>query len=79
MDTTFNFSLHKYAPVELDRAKHPHELSELDNETEFSIDLAHYGIGTASCGPGPFDGHKLEAGPFEFTTSFSLIESKKAS
>ncbi|KAJ5151059.1 Glycoside hydrolase family 2 N-terminal [Penicillium canariense] len=76
MDTPFSFSLRKYATAELDRAKHPHDLSELNRETEFNIDLAHHGIGTASCGPGPFKDHRLEAGPFEFTTLFRLIASQ---
>ncbi|CAG7936765.1 unnamed protein product [Penicillium salamii] len=74
MDAPFSFSLRKYAMSELDRAKHPHELSELDNETELNIDYLHHGVGTASCGPGPFEGHRLEAGPFEFTTVFSLVD-----
>ncbi|CAG8296817.1 unnamed protein product [Penicillium olsonii] len=73
MDAPFGFSLRKYAMAELDRAKHPHELSELDNETELTVDYLHHGIGTASCGPGPFEGHRLEAGPFEFTSLFSLF------
>ncbi|KAJ5295053.1 hypothetical protein N7508_009874 [Penicillium antarcticum] len=75
MDRPFNFSLRKYSTAELDRAKHPHELSELKNETELNIDYAHHGIGTASCGPGPFEGHRLEAGPFDFTVNFKLMES----
>ncbi|KAJ6094179.1 hypothetical protein N7467_003024 [Penicillium canescens] len=73
MDAPFNFSLRKYSIAELDRAKHPHELSELKDETELNIDYAHHGIGTASCGPGPFEGHRLEAGPFDFTANFRLI------
>lgn len=77
MDTLFSFSLRKYATAELDRAKHPHELSELDNETELNIDYAHHGIGTASCGPGAFEGHRLEAGAFEFTTTFGIVGDKK--
>ncbi|CAI7647719.1 unnamed protein product [Penicillium discolor] len=77
MDTPFSFSLRKYATAELDRAKHPYELSELDNETELNIDYAHHGIGTASCGPGAFEGHRLEAGAFEFTTTFSLTGDEK--
>ncbi|KAJ5383248.1 hypothetical protein N7517_001159 [Penicillium concentricum] len=77
MDAPFSFSLRKYATMELDRAKHPYELSELNNETELNIDYAHHGIGTASCGPGAFEGNRLEAGAFEFTTSFSLVGCKK--
>jgi beta-galactosidase len=60
----------------LDRAKHPHELCELDGETEWNVDFAHHGIGTGSCGPGPFEGNRLEAGPFEFTTMFRLVDEK---
>ncbi|KAJ5215005.1 beta-galactosidase [Penicillium chermesinum] len=72
MDAPFSFSLRKYSMAELDRAKHPFELSGLQGETELTIDFAHHGIGTASCGPGPFAGHRLEAGPFEFTVAFTL-------
>jgi beta-galactosidase len=77
MDTPFNFSLSRYATEELDRAKHPHELVELDGETEFRVDFAHHGIGTGSCGPGAFEGNRLEAGPFEFTTMFRLLDGKE--
>lgn len=73
MDVPFSFSLRQYSTAELDRAKHPFELSELRDETEFNIDLAHHGIGTASCGPGPFNGHRLESGPFEFTVAFNIM------
>lgn len=76
MDSPFNFSLSRYSIEELDRAKHPHELSALENETEFTIDFAHHGIGTGSCGPGAFEGNRLEAGPFEFTTVFRLLSGK---
>jgi beta-galactosidase len=76
MDAPFSFSLRKYAMDELDRAKHPHELSELNDETELNIDYLHDGIGSASCGPGPFEGHRLEAGPFEFTSTFNLVNEK---
>ncbi|KAE8553781.1 hypothetical protein TMatcc_006747 [Talaromyces marneffei ATCC 18224] len=74
MDSPFNFSLRQYSISELDRAKHPHELSELVDESELNVDFAHHGIGTASCGPGPFQGHRLEAGPFEFTVIFRLSD-----
>jgi beta-galactosidase len=74
MHCPFNFSLRQYSIAELDRAKHPHELSELADESELNVDLAHHGIGTASCGPGPFSGHRLEAGPFEFTVLFCLSD-----
>lgn len=76
MDHPFNFSLRQYSITELNRAKHPHELSELIDESELNVDFAHHGIGTASCGPGPFEGHRLEAGPFEFTVMFRLSDLK---
>jgi beta-galactosidase len=77
MDFPFNFSLRQYSIAELDRAKHPHELSELADESELNVDFAHHGIGTSSCGPGPFEGHRLEAGPFEFTVMFRLSDLEK--
>jgi beta-galactosidase len=76
MDTPFNFSLSRYATEELDRAKHPHELVELDGETEFRVDFAHHGIGTGSCGPGAFEGNRLEARPCVFTSMFRLLDGK---
>ena len=37
---------------ELDAKKHPHELVELEGETELNLDVKQHGIGSASCGPG---------------------------
>ncbi|KAL2851030.1 glycosyl hydrolases family 2, TIM barrel domain-containing protein [Aspergillus pseudoustus] len=69
----FNFTARRHTPQELDRAKHPYELKECDN-TLLSLDYAHHGLGSASCGPPPFEQYRLHTGPFEFTVLLRLIE-----
>ncbi|KAI9900910.1 hypothetical protein N3K66_005172 [Trichothecium roseum] len=71
MAKPFDFSLRKYSMRELDRARHPHELSELDG-LELNLDYDQHGIGTGSCGPPPFEKDRLLTGPFEFTVSLLL-------
>lgn len=73
METPFNFSLRKHSTEDLDKCKHPHELSELDGAV-LNLDYLQHGLGTGSCGPGPFEAYRLKAGPFEFSTSFQVIE-----
>ena len=73
MDAPFGFALRRHSARELDRAKHPHELSELD-ETLLNLDYAQHGIGTGSCGPGPFEAYRLQPGLFEFTTTFTIVD-----
>ncbi|OAL05325.1 putative beta-galactosidase [Phaeosphaeriaceae sp. SRC1lsM3a] len=72
MSRPFDFSLRSYAMEELDKKKHPHELVELDGETELNLDMAHHGIGSASCGPATWEGHELRAGPFDFSVVLNL-------
>ncbi|KAL4865288.1 hypothetical protein BDV12DRAFT_174919 [Aspergillus spectabilis] len=73
MTTPFNFSLRKYSLQDLDKSKHPHELSPLD-ETVLNLDYAQHGIGTGSCGPKTFEAYRLRAGDFEFETSLRVVE-----
>lgn len=73
MDKPFSFSLRRYAEQELDRKKHPHELVELKDETVLNLDWQHHGIGSASCGPGPWEQHRLKAGPFEFSVGLKTV------
>ncbi|KAK7420338.1 hypothetical protein QQX98_002761 [Neonectria punicea] len=72
IETAFNFSLRKYATEDLDKCKHPHELTELD-ERVLNLDYLQHGLGSGSCGPGPFERDRLMAGPFEFTTDLSIL------
>ncbi|KAK7223389.1 hypothetical protein V2G26_011392 [Clonostachys chloroleuca] len=73
----FNFTARKHTPQELDRARHPHELKECD-ELLLSLDYAHHGLGSGSCGPPPFEAHRLYAEPFDFTTLLRLVEDGEA-
>ncbi|GES58627.1 beta-galactosidase [Aspergillus terreus] len=67
----FNFTVRKYQIENLNAAKHPHDLCQVD-QTLFYLDYEHNGLGTGSCGPGPWPEHRLHAGPFEFSASFAL-------
>ncbi|KAM6529280.1 hypothetical protein FALCPG4_007427 [Fusarium falciforme] len=66
MERPFNFSLRKYATGDLEQAKHPHELTELD-EAILNLDAAHHGLGSGSCGPLAFEGDRLRPESFDFT------------
>lgn len=73
MASPFSFSLRKHSLEDLDKCKHPHELSPLE-ETVLNLDHVQHGLGTGSCGPAPFEHHRLKTGPFEFSTSFKVVE-----
>ncbi|KPI38334.1 Beta-galactosidase [Cyphellophora attinorum] len=69
----FDFSARNYYAEDLDRARHPYELAWYRrNETVLNIDYAHNGLGSATCGPGPFEWYRLKPTPFEFTVTFEL-------
>ncbi|KAH7140487.1 galactose mutarotase-like domain-containing protein [Dactylonectria estremocensis] len=73
----FNFTARKHTAQELDRARHRHELKECD-ELLLSLDLAHHGLGSGSCGPPPFEAHRLYAEPFDFTTVLRLVDNDES-
>ncbi|KAL3482855.1 glycosyl hydrolases family 2, TIM barrel domain-containing protein [Aspergillus germanicus] len=75
-DGPFNFTARRYTPQELDRATHPHELRECGN-TLLSLNYAHHGLGSGSCGPPPFEQYRLYTGPFEFTVELRLLDDKQ--
>ncbi|KAJ4191823.1 hypothetical protein NW767_010729 [Fusarium falciforme] len=68
----FNFTARRHTPKELDQARHPHKLKGGD-ELLLSLDYAHHGLGSGSCGPPPFEKHRLYAEPFDFTTILRLV------
>lgn len=63
---TINFSAHWYTPLDLEEARHQHELTKRPFIT-LNLDMAQTGIGTASCGPGVLDQYRLLPKPFEFS------------
>ncbi len=60
-----NFSAHRYTVQDLDQAKHPHELTRLD-EVHVHLDWQHNGLGSGSCGPCTFEQYRLKAEDFSF-------------
>lgn len=66
--TGFDFAVSKYTAQDLDQAQHPHELVGIDS-TLFRIDEDHHGLGTGSCGPDPWEQHRLKIRKFEFWVS----------
>ncbi len=68
-DPVFDFSARRWSTQELDRARHPHELSP-DDRLHLRLDLAHNGIGSASCGPGVLPQYQLEPRSRRFRLAF---------
>jgi len=62
----FEFSALHYSTEDLDRSRHPHELTRLD-ETVWHLDFAQSGLGSASCGPGRLEKYQLKAGEMRFS------------
>jgi beta-galactosidase len=69
----FNFTARHYRVQALDGAKHLHELRPI-KETILHLDYDQNGLGSGSCGPGPWEPYRLISGPFDFTTSLRLTK-----
>ena len=63
------FTLSAYTPQQLDRARHPYELS-LGDHVYLFIDEAVHGIGSRACGVDVLPEHALWPGPREFGMKF---------
>ncbi|KAH0538938.1 hypothetical protein FGG08_004529 [Glutinoglossum americanum] len=71
---TFDFSVQRFGVEDLERAKHKAELEMVDNPfAVLRLDAAHHGLGSATCGPRPFEVHKLKSGAFEFTVELEAV------
>jgi beta-galactosidase len=70
--TPFHFSALHFHPDDLTRATHTVELQPRA-ETILCLDLAHRGVGTASCGPDTLDQYKIGASRFPFDFSLTLF------
>lgn len=68
-EPTLNFSAHRYTPMDFEKARHPHELKQRDF-INVNLDYAHQALGSASCGPRPWEKYVLK--PHEFTFSLKL-------
>ncbi|GAB3728158.1 glycoside hydrolase family 2 TIM barrel-domain containing protein [Nocardiopsis nanhaiensis] len=65
----FDLTARRWSDHALDAARHPHELTP-DGRVHLHLDLAHQGLGSASCGPGVLPGHQLLAGEHRLRLGF---------
>ncbi|GGO95803.1 glycoside hydrolase family 2 TIM barrel-domain containing protein [Wenjunlia tyrosinilytica] len=66
----FDLAVRRWTSEDLEAAAHTHELRRRDR-VYVNLDLAHQGIGSASCGPGVLPQHRLVPRPEMFRLSFS--------
>lgn len=71
-DQKFSFTARHYLPSDLDRAKHPFDLTPWDF-TALNLDYDIHGVGSATVGPRPFPQHSCYAEPFDFVFELSLV------
>ncbi|KAI0886735.1 glycoside hydrolase family 2 protein [Annulohypoxylon maeteangense] len=63
----FDFNASHYRVLDVEAAKHPHELRRKKTENVvLRLDADHHGLGSGSCGPRTRDEYALVTGDFEF-------------
>jgi beta-galactosidase/evolved beta-galactosidase subunit alpha len=62
---SFDFSARRYTAADLAAADHDADLPRRD-AVFATLDHAHCGLGTGSCGPATLDRYRVDAGPHEF-------------
>ncbi|WP_083929405.1 glycoside hydrolase family 2 TIM barrel-domain containing protein [Catelliglobosispora koreensis] len=65
----FYFTARRWTSEDLDAAKHTSDL-KAGEHVWVNIDVAHHGLGSASCGPGVLPQYELHAAPATFTVFF---------
>jgi len=65
-DSELSVTAHRYTTEDIEAAEHDHELPERD-EISVSLDHAHCGLGTGSCGPVTLDEYRVAPETFDFT------------
>ena len=65
-DSSLDVTAHRYTTADLEAAEHDHELPERD-EISVSLDHAHCGLGTGSCGPATLEQYRVDPETFAFT------------
>jgi beta-galactosidase/evolved beta-galactosidase subunit alpha len=61
-----DFSAHRFTTEDLEKAGHTYDLKQRD-EITLNLDYKHNGIGSASCGPGPWEKYLLRPEEFQFS------------
>ena len=62
---TLDFSAHRWSRENLERAAHPTDLVPAPALT-LNLDHRHHGLGSATCGPGPWEQYVLKPEPMRF-------------
>jgi beta-galactosidase len=62
----FEFNALHYTTQDLDQARHPYELTRLD-EVVLHLDYAQSGLGSAACGPGRLEKYQVKAEAMHFS------------
>ena len=75
---SLNFSVHRFTTQDLQDARHTHELSPRDTLT-LNLDYRHRPLGSASCGPGPWDFLELKTEAFDFTVRLRAFDANASS
>jgi beta-galactosidase/evolved beta-galactosidase subunit alpha len=73
-----NFSAHWFGTMDLEHARHTHELVKRPHVT-LNLDYRHNGIGTASCGPGVLPQYELKPEEFRFAVRLKPFNGDGAS
>lgn len=63
---TLDFSAHRFSTMDLENARHTHELVPRD-EITLNLDYRQNGIGSGACGPGPWEQYLLRPEEFRFS------------
>jgi beta-galactosidase/evolved beta-galactosidase subunit alpha len=75
---TLNFSAHRFTTMDLEKARHTHELVGRD-EITLNLDYRHNGLGSGSCGPGPWPQYLLRPEEFRFAVRLRPFSADGAS
>jgi beta-galactosidase len=70
---TFGLTVRRWTSTDLDAAQHPVDLAPGDR-VWLTVDLAHRGIGTASCGPDVLPQHELHAAPARLRLTLTPVQ-----
>jgi beta-galactosidase len=69
-DPMFDLTVRRWTTEDLDAAQHTVDLHPRDR-VYVNLDVAHHGIGSASCGPGVLAQHRLGPAPFTLRLAFA--------
>ena len=75
---TLDFSAHRFTAADMEKARHTHELVKRD-EIILNLDYRQNGLGSASCGPRPWEKYVLKPEEFAFAVMLRPISADDVS